>query len=90
MAENIDFRALRAVVTVSSVKDPRWNFQVSREGHAPPDQFSLRGDIVNEATDRLYKLQENIGVPGDLLFKVEEEWSVPVRQVLATVDVRGS
>jgi hypothetical protein len=76
MAKEIDFKALRASVVVSSESDSRWNFQEEKAGREPPDQFSLRGDLVSECSGKLYKLQESLGVPPrDLVFKVIEEWS---------------
>lgn len=77
MAKHINFKALRATVTVSSNKDSRWDFQGERAGHEPPDAFSLRGDLISDCTEKLYKLQETLGPPpADLIFKVAEEWSV--------------
>jgi hypothetical protein len=76
MAKNIDFKALRANVTVRSESDSRWNFHREKTGNSPPDRLSLRGDLVNECSERLYKLQEVLGnPPSDLVFKVAEEWS---------------
>jgi hypothetical protein len=76
MAKDIDFKALRASVTVHSESDSRWNFHKEKAGNSPPDQFSLRGDLVNECSEQLYKLQEALGTPPcDLVFKVTEEWS---------------
>jgi hypothetical protein len=75
MAKNI--KALRATVTVSSKKDSRWDFQSAIAGREPPDAFSLRTDLVSDCTNKLFKLQETLGPPpADLIFKVEEEWSV--------------
>lgn len=77
MAKDIDFRALRAKVSIHSKSDSRWNFQAEKAGNSPPDPFSLRGDLVKECSEKLYKLQEVLGPPpGDLVFKVEEEWSL--------------
>ena len=74
---DFDFKALRATVTVSSKKDSRWDFQDTKAGHEPPDAFSLRTDLVSDCTNKLYELCELFGPPpADLIFKVEEEWSV--------------
>jgi hypothetical protein len=76
MMKHIDFKALRATVTVHSESDPRWNFCSEKVGNSPPDHFSLRWDLVNECSEKLYRLQEELGaLPGDLLFRVAEEWS---------------
>ena len=76
MTKEIDFRALWAVVTVSSGQDPRWDFTVSAAGSTPPSIFSLHADVVNEASTTLYELQEKLGLPPeDLLFRVVEDWS---------------
>ena len=76
MAKNLDFKALRASVSVHSESNSRWNFQAEKVGKSPPDQFSLRGDLVNECSEKLYKLQETLGdIPADLVFTVTEEWS---------------
>lgn len=77
MATDIDFKALRAKVSVRSESDSRWNFQVEKVGNSPPDQFSLHADLVHEGSEKLYRLQKVSGPPpGDLVFKVEEDWSV--------------
>jgi hypothetical protein len=77
MAKHINFKALRATVTVSRKKDARWDFQNEKSGHEPPDAYSLRGDLVSAGTEKLFKLQETLGPPpADLIFRVEEEWSV--------------
>jgi hypothetical protein len=76
VAKNIDFKALRASVVVSSECDPRWNFHAEKSGNQPADEFSLRSDLVHGCSERLYLLQESLGSPpSDLVFKVTEEWS---------------
>lgn len=77
MAKDINFGAIRATVTISSEKDPRWSYRTSKIGSTPPDQFSLRGDLVNNGSNKLYELQETFGAPpDDLVFLIEEEWSI--------------
>jgi hypothetical protein len=80
MAQEIDFRALKASVFVYSETDSRWCFNVEKMGNTPPQIFSLHADVVNEVSEKLYQLQEKLGPPpSDLLFRVVEDWSFAPR-----------
>ena len=77
MGYQIDWKALAVAVMSTSRKDPRWNMRVEKAGSVPPDEFSLRGEVVSIFTERLLQSQRDFGdPPSDLVVDVLEEWKL--------------